>query len=865
MISFSTPVALCLLLALPGLWLVALAQPAQRAPLLFASLGLRSLATLALTGALAGAQLLQPDHQLTVIFLLDRSGSVGADQRARAEAYVRQALTSLPTSARAGVVSFGQQASVERWPSDARGLAPLSPALAGGRTNIAAAIQLALGLLPAAGQRRLVLLSDGGANAGDATAATRAAAAADVDLEIVPLDSTPSGLDVQISGVDMPPAARPGEQLRLDVQTSATAATSARLTVSSGGRPVLTRQVAVPAGAGQIEVELPAPASAFERYEVRLTAEDDTTPENDTAEAFSGLRGRASVLFVEGSPGAARNLTDALATASFDTRAVPPDQLPTSMPALSAYDAVVLVDVPLAALPPAGAALLPAYVRNLGRGLAMIGGPHSFGAGGYDGSPIEDLLPVSMRLRPQLELPSVSVVVVIDISGSMTLTENGASKIRLAAEGAARIAAQLRDEDEITVIPFDHQARGTIGPRSGRERDEVARLLASVDAGSSGITMRDALTEAARYLKASDKPVRHLITITDGNDTTQHPGSLGIVRDLNSAGVTISTVAVGGGADVPFLKDVAQFGGGRFFLTERGADLPTIMVDETRLLLRPYLLENPFLPRAGTGADAGPLRGIGALPQLRGYVASTPKSTAQVLLWTPQDDPLLAIWQSGLGRSLAWTSDLKGQWSGDLVRSPAFPTLAAQLIGWLLPTEGSAKLSVATQLDGGQLKLTARAQDEAGNPASGLRLSGELIDAAGRTRAVALREATPGSYTAAVDDAPDGTYQIRVVAARPDGQPFATAGGGAVIPRGSEYRAAAGGQQLLESMARIGGGRIGPAPEAVFSPTNRSRAAPRDLAGALLWLALGLLPLEVALRRLPRRDRARRPRSDMGP
>ena len=123
MISFSTPAALLVLLALPALWAVALVRPGQRTLLQLTGLGLRSTAAL----ALAGAQLLQPDHQLTVIFLLDRSGSVGPDQRARAESYLRQALASLPASARAGVVSFGQQATVERWPSDARACAAVYP------------------------------------------------------------------------------------------------------------------------------------------------------------------------------------------------------------------------------------------------------------------------------------------------------------------------------------------------------------------------------------------------------------------------------------------------------------------------------------------------------------------------------------------------------------------------------------------------------------------------------------------------------------------------------------------------------------------------------------------------------------------
>jgi uncharacterized membrane protein len=854
MIRFITPAALYLALLAPLLWVVSLARRPERTPRLMISLVLRTLAVLVLAGALAGAELLRPVPQLTVIFLLDRSASVSRDQQLRAEAYVRQALASLPAGDRAGIVSFGRQAAIERFPSVSRTFAPLAPAIGEARTNIADAIQLALGILPASGQRRLVLLSDGGANAGDTQAAARAAMSSGAAFEIVPLDRGPAGLDVQVTGVALPLAARAGERLRMSVQTQSTATTTAQLTVSNNGHPVLTQQVQVPAGANQLDVELPEANAAFNRYEVRLTAGGDVQPENDSGEAFSSLHNHPSVLLVEGSAGAARNLRDALAAASFDVRTIAPDQLPATLPGLARFDAVVLIDVALNDLPPAAVAILPTYVRDLGRGFAMIGGPRSFGPGGYRGSPIEDLLPVKMDPPPQVQQPAVSVVVVIDISGSMTVAEGGVAKMQLAVEGAARIADQLRDDDEITVIPFDHESRGAIGPRSGRDHADLRSMLDGIPTGGSGITMYNALVEARPYLQASTKPIRHLITITDGNDTTQHPGSVNLVRQLNTAGVTVTSVAVGDGEDVPFLKDIAQAGGGRFFLTEQAINLPNIMLDETRLVMQPFVVEQPFVPSqnaAGSAASAtGMLRGIAALPTLRGYIATTPKPTAQVLLSTPQGNPLLATPQAGLGRALAWTSDLKGQWATDLVRWPAFPTLAAQMFGWLLPPPGNSNLAVDTRLDGDRLLVTAELHDDRGAPATGLQVAGELAAADGTTFPIVLHETRPGSYAAALGAAPAGTYQIRLVATRANGQPFATGGGGAVVPRASEFRAGPGDAQLLETLAHLTGGRLNPAPTAIYDSTSQSRPSARDLTRPLLWLVIGLLPLEVAVRRL---------------
>jgi hypothetical protein len=99
-------------------------------------------------------------------------------------------------------------------------------------------------------------------------------------------------------------------------------------------------------------------------------------------------------------------------------------------------------------------------------------------------------------------------------------------------------------------------------------------------------------------------------------------------------------------------------------------------------------------------------------------------------------------------------------------------------------------------------------------------------------------------------DAPPGAYQVRLVAMRPAGQPFATLEAGAVVPQGSEHRGRTVDYGLLNALARITGGRINPAPAAIYDPTSDRGSAPRDLARLLLWAALALLPIDIAMRRL---------------
>src|SRR5207302_645535 len=70
---------------------------------------------------------------------------------------------------------------------------------------------------------------------------------------------------------------------------------------------------------------------------------------------------------------------------------------------------------------------------------------------------------------------------------------------------------------------------------------------------------------------------------------------------------------------------------------------------------------------AAVVVDPSPiLRSIsGDLPPLSGYVATTPKERAVTALETERGHPLLAHWQYGLGRVVAWTSDAQQGWASD--------------------------------------------------------------------------------------------------------------------------------------------------------------------------------------------------------
>jgi uncharacterized membrane protein len=849
-ISFVYPDVLWLVCILLFFWGIALLSPARIAAWRrWSSLVFRTIIVLALIGALAGAQLVQPPETATTIFLLDGSDSVAASQRARAEAFITQALAAMPPDDQAGVIVFGREALVERTPSPERTFGAPQARPFGGATNIADALQLGLALLPAQGHRRLALLSDGGENRGTAREIAQRAAAQGIPIDVIPLSGSADGLDAQIVGVTLPAAAREGQRLPLRIDLGSTAPVAAQLIVTGpDGRVVATAPVEIGSERQTIEILLPEAPAGFNRYTVRLAVPDDARTQNNAIETFSYVRGKPRVLLVAQSPDDAIGLERALRAAHVDVVVVNPASMPGMFGELVGYDAIALVNVPRTLFSDEAMQRIATYVRDFGGGLLMVGGPQSFGPGGWRDTPVEAALPVTMDIPERQRRPPVSVVVVIDISGSMAATEDGVPKLSLALEGARRIAALLRDEDELTVIPFDDRPGVIVGPLPGSRRDAVIEQLNRVSLGGGGINIHDALQVAARYARASDRPVRHIITITDGNDTTQQEGALAIVSDLHDEGVTLTSVAIGQGAHVPFIRDMAAVGGGRTFLTERAADVPDLLTDEAQTIIAPYVVEGALTPQQGTPHPV--LHGIDAMPELYGYVLTTPRETAQTALVAPGGEVLLAAWQYGLGRSLAWTSDLSGRWAKKWMSWDAFPQFSAQLFTWLLPQPIGDTLSIATHPVGDALVVEAITRTPDGAPQTGLLVNTRLIAADGAIVETTLREVSPGRYRTSIDSLPAGAYLVQIVARDGQGTPVASATGGAAMPFSAEYRSQAGDRRMLEDLAHITGGRIDPQPHQVFERGRAARGVVREVGLPLLWLALVLLPLDIALRRI---------------
>jgi len=859
-ISFVYPRALLLLLLVPlsvGLALMGRRRPTRAR--FWGGLALRVCLLLLIVLALAGIQLRLKADTLTAVFVLDASDSLPAEEQARGEAIVRQAVEAMPSGDKAAVVVFGQDALVERMASEEPVLPALTSVPLTARTDVAGALQLALALFPDEGAKRMVLLSDGRENLGYALDQAELAAAHGIELVFVPLGGPEGEIEVLVEVLDAPADVRQGQSFDLTVVVHSTAKTNATLRILRDGQLFHSQEVRLQAGVNRFLVPVEAADTGFRRFRAQIVPDIDTRLQNNEAGAFTVVHGPPRVLLVEAQPGEGDNPAQALTAAGMDIQRLPPGKLPTTLPEMAAYDAILLVNVPATALPSGAMESLEVYVRDLGKGLLATGGEDAFGAGGYLRTPLEKTLPVDMDVRTKEQSPNLALVLAVDKSGSMgrchcdnpdldqtyVRQEVGQPKVDIAKEAVMRAAGALGHQDYIGVVAFDEAARWALEMQQLMDFVTLEQSIGSIRAEGQ-TNLRSGVEAAYTALQATEARLKHVILMTDG---WVHEGELTeLAREMQEQGITLSVVAAGGGS-AQYLAELAQSGGGRYYPAVDILRVPNFFLKETVKAVGQYIVEEPFYPLPS--APSPVLRSIDAtaLPLLLGYNGTTPKGTARVALSTPRGDPLLATWQYGLGRAAVWTSDLKGQWATDWVVWDGFARFVAQLVGWTLPAPQVEGVTAQATLEDNGAAIRVEALDKAGRPRNFLDVTATLIDPDLQTTEVALAQVAAGSYEAMTQISQPGTYLVQYMVSE-GGDTLGQQTLGLVVPYSPEYKTSGTNRSLLSELARLTGGGELSEPMAAFLHNLPAADRAREIWGTLLLVAALLFPLDVAVRRV---------------
>lgn len=837
-VTFTRPLALLLLALLPVIIVSARRRATPRT-----AAALRAVVLAVLIAALAGPSVPGLGGGQHVIFVLDLSDSISAASRQDAVRFLRDAAGHRRGGDRIGLVTFGAEAILEEAPSADPRLAVVTRP-SGAATDVAAAIRTALAALPASGSRRIVVSTDGNANRGDLEQALALAASQGVDVSVIPL-LPGQGDDVLIEEVLAPAEVRVRERFTLRIPIVATAPARVTLRVSEGDRLVTQRTLALEPGRTTVTVPRVAEAEGMLRYTASLTASPDAVGENNRGEALVAVRGAPVVWYAASSPGV---IADVLRAQGMRVRTTPPEALPARVADYRGTAAVVLDDVSALRLSPAQMGALRDYVAHLGGGLIAVGGPNSFGVGGYAGTPLEEVLPVSMDVRHRLAIPSMAIVLVLDTSGSMGAFGTQIAKVELAKETAQSVVDLLGERDVIGVISFDQNSRWLVPPTEARNREQVMDQVSRVQAGG-GTDMHPALRMAYDYLKTSPAKIRHVIVISDGQTD---PGDFeGLVTRTQREKITTTAVAIGGDADEELMRSIARWGGGRSYLARDLYSIPQILTAEALLASRAYIVEERFTPLV---VQRGLVDDLAPRP-LRGYVATAPKPASTLHLVSPSDDPILAVWQFGIGRAAAFTSDATGRWGAEWMRWSDLARFWSRLLRWTAREDVEGLQVSVEQTDasgrrataGGSAAITVDAYTGGGDPVDGLVIEARVTRPDGSAIRVPLAQSASGRYEGAAAAAQPGAYTVAVVARGPQARGVTT---GFVVPYAPELRDLTANRSVLARIAEATGGRILADPRAAMAPA-RSPRAPADAWPMLTGAAIALFVAEITWRRIP--------------
>ena len=705
-----------LLLLLPALAALPLARRGGRIRAALAGAALLSLVL-----ALARPVVRIPRRAGTVVVVADRSASLPPAERDAQKALLDAVAARRAEGERLGVVAFGETAAVEQAPQPAPFAGfRASPGAEG--SDLDAALDLALSLVPPRDEARILVLSDGRATGPDPLAgAARRAAARGVPVD-VRAQTPPRAGDTAIVRVDAPLRLRPGEPLLATAwvsspapQTLAYAFHRDRELVARGTRavpaglsPISFRDLPRPEGVSAYTVAV-APATATEvesgkgKGKSFLDPDDenptptqtnftlstlpfqlsDPIPENNAARFLVSREGAKPLLVVpasekSGLPALLRGAGVALKTRT-------PAELDLSPAALAAWSGVLVENRRADDFGPVGLANVAAWVRDAGGGLALTGGRNAFGPGGWHKSPVEDILPVSLELRREHRKFPMAIAVALDRSGSMTMpVDGGRTKMDLADQATAEVLDMLADDDRIAVWAVDTAAHLVVPMQSASSARDLRKKILSIESMGGGIDVEAAVTAALEALRASDAPIRHLVVFADAADA-ENPGlSFEMARAVRDAGITVSAIGLGTDhdSDSRVLIDLADAGGGLCAFTDDAGELPRLFAQDTMLAAREVMVTNPTLPRFTAAlpqlSSRLPLSGA---PAVGGYDLTylRPEGTAAAVTTDENEAPLVAFRPVGAGRTAVFTGEADGDLAGPFARWEHAPELHAAL------------------------------------------------------------------------------------------------------------------------------------------------------------------------------------------
>jgi Ca-activated chloride channel homolog len=576
----------------------------------------------------------------------------------------------------------------------------------------------------------------------------------------------------------------------------------------------------------------------FHSYSVELETAGDDIPQNNKGTTFTSVRGDPSALVIHASKVDSAPLDQAFLETKIQITSRGIDGFPENVAELANYDLIVLSNVNAGDLSESQMTRLQSSVRDYGVGLVVIGGDDSFTAGGYRGTPLEDILPVSMDLSSKKVLPSGALALVVHA----TEFQDGN---RWARDIALAALEALGPSDYMGIVLWDGSDRWLFPMEQVGDRKALGQKISQMNPGDMP-SFINVMKMAHKGLVDCKSHLKHMIVFSDGDP---QPPSDAEIDAITADKITISTVMIGGHVAPDPMIRIAQRGRGRFHDVRTPNHLPQIFIKEAAVILKASIFEEPFQPKTGDSTEI--LRGLDAanLPQLMGYVATTPKPRAETALLSPKGDPILSQWHYGLGRVVAFTSDAKPKWASLWVKWERWNSFWGQTAKWALRRIEASSYDASLQIQEGKGRIVVNAIDLNGKFLNQLDLQATITPPEGKSVDIKLRQTQPGFYESSFLASEMGIYMANL-RTMTNGVLVASQPIGASVSYSAEYRDTKPNLHLLKKIKDATGGRMLLPTDDVFGFQRIPAMRPTPMWSWLLAFAVLMFPLDVALRRV---------------
>lgn len=838
----------------------------------YVTFAIRCLLIALLAIALAEPIWVKRGEGLTVIVLLDRSQSIPLPIKKGALDFLRQAAEQKDRAEdRLACITIAKDPSITALPDRMSAVTVGSDVADPTATNLASGVRLALAIKPNDTANRIVLASDGNETVDSVLAAAELARANNVPIDVLLLEYEYDN-EVIFDQIVAPPRARQGQtaDIKLVLHSQKPATGTIRLKLNDGYLDLNGPEagdglhIELNRGLTALPLTISLDESGPHQFEGVFIPDDpaaDATERNNTAVAVTFVSGQGRVLVIDDGVAQSQYLLQALREAGITAELTSSGQVPEQLVFFTGYDAVILVNMPTYAFTREQDRMLHAYVHDLGGGLVMIGGDKSFGAGGWIDTEVAKALPVELNPPQTRQMPAGALALIMH-SCEMAQGNFWGQKV---AESAIKALSRL---DYVGIVEFNWG--GAAGGIQGcawafpmqRLGDKTAALNATKtmtvgDMPAFGPSMQLALNGLMSVPAAQ----RHAIIISDGDP---QPPPMSLLQKYIDNRVTITTVMVGGHGtlvDKNRMQAVAGKTGGKFYDVKNPKQLPQIFIKEAQFVSRSLIQDGEVYHPAVASRLPGPAQGFVDLPAIDGYVLTAPREglaqTPLVIPTTEGNDPLFAHWNYGLGRSIAYTSDVSSLWGSRWAGWARFRAFWEQAIRWAMRPSSPTNMSVSTQVDGDTAIVEIEALEADASFLNFLRTSAIVVSPSAESRPLPLQQTGPGRYRGQFRTDEAGAYLVNIAFAggSVDAPEQGSLQAAVTVPYAREFRAVKHNAALLRQLAENTGGRMLDAgdPETVdlyYREGLDVARTPKPVWDFLAILATVLLLLDVAGRRI---------------